>query len=97
MKLLFRWRSIFGFNFDGCNHCSAGTRNEVLNAVNRVHLTRGYQNAVTQAANFQVLWAIYARIALESEVIRSCDTTSCRTFLLLTLICLSVILRINHG
>jgi len=48
-------RPVFGFNFDGCNHCSVGTRHGVLNAVSRVRGTRGYQNAVTQAANFQVL------------------------------------------
>jgi len=98
MQLLFRWGSTFGFNFDGCNHCSVGTRHDVLSEVNRVHEIWGYQNTVTQAANFQVLWCIYARIALESGVLRrSCDTTSCRTFLLLTLFFLSVMLRINHG
>jgi hypothetical protein len=97
MKLLFRCRSTFVFNCDGCNHCSAETRHHVLTAVSRVHETQGYQNAVTQAANFQVLWCVYARTALESDVLRSCDSTSCRTFLLLTLICLSVILRLNHG
>ena len=48
-------RPVFGLNFNCCNHCSVGTRRDVLNAVNRVHETRGYQNAVTQAANFQVL------------------------------------------